>query len=99
MPTGRWRLRLLAGTLAVTCGLFVCSQAAFAAGRPHVRLGSAPMTPSSAIIMGDLPNATRLSAVIELKPSDLLALSDYAQNVSTPGSADYGDYLSVDQFR
>lgn len=63
------------------------------------RIGSAPRLPHGARVTGRLRSGRSLSLVVALKPSDPLALAAYATAVSTPGLAEYRQYLSVAQFR
>src|ERR1700749_2516186 len=99
MPTGRWMPRLLAGRGGRVCARGKGCAPAMPAKSPHVRLGQAPHTPRNAVVMGALPDTTKINAVIELKPSDPLALSNYARGVSSPGSPEYDQYLTVGQLR
>jgi subtilase family serine protease len=70
-----------------------------AATPPAKRVGSTPRLPHGAQVTGRLRSGRSLSLVVALKPSDPSALAAYATAVSTPGSADYKQYLSVAQFR
>lgn len=66
-----------------------------AAGR---RIGTRPSLPSGAKAVGALSQGTQLSVTVTLQPRDPAALAAYAAAVSTPGSSQYHDYLSVAEF-
>ena len=92
-PRGR---TLLAVALTVFCAVLAFGSApAIAAGR---RLGVKPTIPSGASTVGALAGSSRIQATVALTPSDPTALAAYAEAVSTPGSHDYHQYLSVAQF-
>jgi subtilase family serine protease len=92
-PRGR---ALLAVALTVFCAVLAFGSAqAFAAGR---RLGVKPTIPSGASTVGALAGSSQIQATVALTPSDPTALAAYAAAVSTPGSPDYHQYLSVAQF-
>jgi subtilase family serine protease len=92
-------------TLAVLCSLVpaalpasATAPAASAAAVRAVRIGDAPVLPAGARALGTLGSAVRLHVTIALQPRDPAALASYAQAVSTPGSSEYGDYLTPRQF-
>jgi Pro-kumamolisin, activation domain/Putative Ig domain len=84
---------LLLALLAVPAGAMA------AASGPHVRVGSAPHRPSGSTIVGSLAASTQIAATVTLAPRDPAALATYASAVSTPGSSDYHQYLTVAEFR
>lgn len=63
------------------------------------RVGQAPLRPDGALTVGPLADSATISVTIALAPPDPGALASYATAVSTPGSAEYGHYLSVAAFR
>ncbi len=69
-----------------------------AVGPGRLRVGSAPAIPHGARRLGALPATRALRLTVALTPQDPAALQTYAQAVSTPGSADFHHYLSVDGF-
>lgn len=92
----RWsRLIVIAG--AGIGALTALTPSALAAG-PRARVGSTPPLPAHASIRGATPRAQRLRVTVALAPRDPLALKAFATAVSTPGSAQYGRYLTVAQF-
>lgn len=84
---------VLLALLAVPAGAMA------AAGGSDVRVGSAPHRPSGSTIVGSLAASTQIAATVTLAPRDPAALAAYASAVSTPGSSDYHQYLTVAQFR
>lgn len=92
----RTSLQRLTVALATGClGLVTLAQPAF--GAEPVRVGRAPVNPEGSRVVGSLASSTPISALVALKPQDGLAA--YAQAVSTPGSPEYGDYLTPAEFR
>ena len=85
-------LTTLALTLATAATL--CSSAQ-AAGKA---VGVWPTIPAGAASLGALSRSAQIDATIALTPRDPTGLAAYAQAVSTPGSPDYHQYLSVAQF-
>ena len=63
-----------------------------------VRLGTTPRLPSDAASLSTLPDKSMLHVDVALRPRGGTALSTYAKDVSTPGSALYGHFLSKGQF-
>jgi subtilase family serine protease len=71
---------------------------ASAASTRDVRIGSAAALPAGSRTLGTLASATELRLTVALEPRDPAALEAYAQAVSTPGSNEYGEYLTRTQF-
>ena len=106
----RWGLRnafgITRGWLVVVAGTVllvsaVAGPAAFAAGSslaPRVRIGETVRLARGARDVGAVVASAPLHVTIALKPRDPSALAAYAQEVSTPGSAVYRDYLTPLQF-
>jgi subtilase family serine protease len=70
-----------------------------ASARPvRAQIGSVPRLPAGARRLGAVPAELPLRLTVALEPSDPAALESLATEVSTPGSPDYGDYLSVPDF-
>lgn len=63
------------------------------------RVGRVPTRPAGALTVGPLASSTTIPVTVALAPRDPAALASYATAVSTPGSADYHQYLSVAAFR
>ncbi len=72
--------------------------AAAAASSPRLVVGSAARLPPGARFAQRLPGARRLRLTIALRPRNPAALSAFATAVSTPGTSQYGRYLTVAQF-
>ena len=62
------------------------------------RLGAAPTVPLGAHIASSVPSDTPMHLTIALQPRDPAALQAFATAVSTPGSAQYRDYITPTQF-
>lgn len=52
----------------------------------------------NASVMGDLPGDTQVTVDLVMKISSKQALAEYIKETTTPGSPQYRNYLSVDQF-
>jgi subtilase family serine protease len=63
-----------------------------------VRLGSSPQLPSGASVAGQVASNTPMQISVALRPQDPAALDSFATAVSTPGSSDYGQYITPAQF-
>ena len=90
---------VLSAFLAV--GVLAGAALAAAGGSPpqgRVRVGSTTPLPAGARITGTTAPSTSLRLTIALEPQDASALSNYATDVSTPGSALFRHYLTVPQF-
>jgi Pro-kumamolisin, activation domain/Putative Ig domain len=93
----RWSRTIALGPcLCLLAGIVVAP--AFAATPRQVHVGTAPALPPGAKAVGALASPTPLSVAVTLQPRDPAALAAYATAVSTPGSSDYRDYLTVAQF-
>ncbi len=71
---------------------------ASASAARSVRVGVAPALPSGARALGAVQDETRLHVTLALEPRNPAALASYAQAVATPGSSEYGRYLTPAQF-
>ena len=69
-----------------------------AAAAGPVRLGSAPAVPEDAHIAGALATSMPLHVTVTLKPRNPARLAAFAEDVSTPGSPLYRDYITPAQF-
>jgi subtilase family serine protease len=67
------------------------------ASDPVQSVGAAPSIPSGAVSLGAAPSAQPLKFDVMLKPRDAAGLHAEALAVSTPGSPQDGDFLSVAQ--
>lgn len=63
-----------------------------------VRVGTAPELPAGASFAGAVAPERQLDLDVALEPRDPAALAAFAEEVATPGSPVYGDYLTVPQF-
>jgi len=63
-----------------------------------VRVGTAPTLPSGAQAIGAIPAAKPIRLTVALKPQDPSGLASFAEEVSTPSSPRFHQYLSVAQF-
>jgi subtilase family serine protease len=99
VPRQRWLAGL--GATATLAGLTIVSftGSAGAAPAPHfTRLaGSAPSFTRTSPAIGAVSAGTRLSVQVWLKP-DLTAAERYVAAATTPGSAQFGHYLSPDAY-
>jgi subtilase family serine protease len=87
------------GWAACGCVLAVLAPASAIAASPRiVRVGSPPLLPAGARVLGALAPTTRLGVTFALAPRDPAALLAFATAVSTPGSGVYGRYLTPRQF-
>jgi subtilase family serine protease len=88
--------------LAVLAAGVLAGAALAAAGgstpRGRVRVGAIAPLPAGARITGTTAPSTSLRLTIALEPQTASALSNYATDVSTPGSALFRHYLTVPQF-
>jgi subtilase family serine protease len=95
----RW-FKKLVGTSAIGATiavLIVASGAAASAGQ--LRVGAAPARPAGSALVGALASSTPMRVTVVLKPRDPAGLQAFATAVSTPGSPEYRQFLSVAQFR
>jgi subtilase family serine protease len=89
---------VLAALLCLAILLLGPAGSANAATRSQ-RVGIVPALPHGSDRLGRLAAHTGLSVDVTLAPRDPAQLSRFAQAVSTPGSRQYHDYLSVAAFR
>jgi subtilase family serine protease len=86
-----------AGALIFACALaaalWIASPAAAA-----VRVGSAPAVPANAHTVGALAAATPMRVTVTLESQDPAGLAAFANEVSTPGSPLYRDYITPAEF-
>ena len=69
-----------------------------AASSPRIAVGVAASLPHGAKVGHALPAGQRLRLTIALQPKSSSALTAFATAVSTPGTPQYGRYLTVGQF-
>jgi subtilase family serine protease len=83
------------------CAL-ACSAGATAAPAPApapgVRVGQAPALPRGTRTEAPLPAAEQLQLTVALQPQDASALASFAEEVATPSSPRFRQYLGVDEF-
>ena len=96
------RLAALASACAAVIVLTLPAAAgAVAAGSASAgvtALGAAPSLPAGARIVGSLAASTPLHVTVTLQPRDPVALQAFADEVSTPGSPQFRDYISPAEF-
>jgi subtilase family serine protease len=63
-----------------------------------VRLGSAPAVPADAHTVGALAASTPMRVTVTLQPQDPAGLAAFANEVSTPSSPLYRDYITPTEF-
>jgi hypothetical protein len=89
----------LLGALLTAAGLLSGSVSAGATSTgAMVRLSSGHSVPKGADVLSQVGDSTSLSGEVSLAPADPGALSAYATAVSTPGSAEFHQYLSPGTF-
>ncbi len=88
---------LIAGVAAVATPI-VCAATTAAASSPRIAVGSAVRLPRGARFVSTLPAHRRMRLTIALRPRTPGVLTAVATAVSTPGSPQYGHYLTVAQF-
>jgi subtilase family serine protease len=86
---------LVAALLLAACAVLVSVDGARAA---PTRIVAHPRRPAGARVEGLVAAATRMHVTVTLRPRDPRALAAYARAVSTPGSAEYRQYLTPEQF-
>lgn len=85
--------------LAVCCALVLASAGASSSSASiGARVGSPPPLPRGTHVVGSLPSATRLNVTVALAPRDPAGLQTFAQQVSTPGSSIYHQYITPAEF-
>ena len=88
-----------AGGLLLACAVgatLLIASPASAAGT--VRLGAAPAVPADAHTVGALAASTPMHVTVTLQSQDPLGLAAFANEVSTPGSPLYRDYVTPAEF-
>jgi subtilase family serine protease len=99
---GRGKLGTIATSLTITSGLLLwgatSASAAEAGGQTAKPVGAAPVIPKNSAAMGKVPASQALDFDIVLNPRDPAGLNALALAVSTPGSPDRGQFLTVSQF-
>lgn len=91
-PTARTILALACVLAAIAAG------AAPSWAASPARVGSVPRLPAGTSVVGTLPTATQLNVTVALQPPDPAALQTFAEQVSTPGSSVYHQYLTPAEF-
>ncbi len=101
LTVGGPRTRLLRFTIAAAAAASLTGLAAAPAlaSAPRVRVRGVSPLPDNAHVAGRFAGRARLHLDIAMASRDPLALARFAKAVSTPGSREYGHYLSVAQFR
>lgn len=89
------RRRSGACVAVLIAALLGCSAAAAESLRT---VGSVAALPRGAHLLGAVPALTRLRATVALAPRDPAGLQALASAVSTPGSGEYGRFLTVAEF-
>jgi len=88
-----------AGAMISTCALAAAlAIASPAAAASPVRLGSAPALPANAHTVGALAASTPMHVTVTLQSQDPTGLAAVANDVSTPGSPLYRDYITPAEF-
>jgi subtilase family serine protease len=95
MRSCRSKFLCCAGTALATLSLGAASASAAPA---TTRLGTRAAIPSTAQPLGTLAAGQRLTTTVTLTPQDPSALQAFVQSVSTPGSPNDHQYLTVTQF-
>jgi subtilase family serine protease len=90
------RLRPVLAALCLCLLALPCAAPAGAADGVPVQ--AAPQLPGGASFVGAVAPERQLDLYVALEPRDPAALASFAEEVATPGSPAYGDYLSVPQF-
>jgi subtilase family serine protease len=96
MRSCRSKFLACAGTALAAFTLAAAS--ASAAAPATTRLGTRAAIPSGAQPLGTLASGQQLTTTVTLTPQDASALQAFVQSVSTPGSPNYHQYLTVSQF-
>jgi subtilase family serine protease len=100
LSVGASRVHLLRFTIAVgaAASLTGLGAAPALAASPRARVGSSATLPRDAHVVRHESTGKPLLLTISLRSRDRRGLSTFSREVSTPGSAIYGDYLGVAQF-
>lgn len=85
-------------TVAAACAASALAASGASASSALRAVGATASVPRTAHLLGPLSQHAELRATVALNPRNPGALSAYATAVSTPGSTEYGRYLTVRQF-
>jgi subtilase family serine protease len=85
------------GALA-SVALLAFGAATASASTALIKVGSTPVIPHGARVVGSLPSTSKLDLTIALQPQNPAGLQALATEVSTPGTPMFRHYLSVSQF-
>ena len=92
-------MRLPRPLVVLACCLIGLGLAAVpAVAATGVAIQGAPGLPAGASFAGAVAPERQLDLDVALRPRDPAALASFAEEVATPGSPAYGEYLSVPQF-
>ncbi len=94
----RSRTRRVVQLLMIAGGVVAAGPAVAGATGARLQVGSAPRVPHGARFVSALPDDRRMRLTIALTPRHAADLTALASAVSTPGSAQFRQYLSVRQF-
>src|SRR5579875_1434952 len=87
---------LMIPTIAWLLGLAIASSAA--ASAPRVSVGNAARLPRGARVHGAVAAAHRMRVTIGMASRDPLGLKAFSDAVTTPGTPQYGHFLTVHRF-
>ncbi len=91
-------LRYLAIVGVLTATPIVLGASTASASNSRVRVGETPAVPIHAFMVGATPASRKLAVTVELEPRDPVGLKNFATAASTPGTPQYGHFLTVPQF-
>jgi subtilase family serine protease len=91
-------LRLLLVAVAAIGTPVVLSATSATASTSRLRVQTAAALPPGAHALGAMSTTAPLKLTVALRPQSASALQSFATAVSTPGSASYRHFLTVDQF-
>ena len=83
------------GAIAVPVAFSVTSASA---SNARVRVGGTPIEPLQSFVVRNSPAAKHLMVTVALQPRDPVGLKNFATAVATPGTPEYGHFLTVPQF-
>jgi subtilase family serine protease len=92
---GRTSVAAIAAAMATVWG---CAGTAGAATAQQTVVPR-PGLPAGAVVTGALPGSQQVSVAVALAPQSESALQTFATEVSTPGSSEFHQYLTVPEFR
>src|ERR1035441_3560115 len=90
-------IKISRGALA-SAALLAFGAATASASTALIKVGSTPVIPHGARVVGSLPSTSKLDLTIALQPQNPAGLQALATEVSTPGTPMFRHYLSVSQF-